>query len=161
MLRRRLSWADLLKRVFAIDVLQCPKCPGRMEVLAHLTEPATVRRVLRHLGIPTQLPPLPSGEVEPIIGSVVEEEHAYPTGEDFPIDPEYVEEPGEEWGIVWSGGTSPTAVDARWAPGDPASPEGCGSATMSRRHMALEASPSGAMRWWWLPEQAQAPPGSG
>lgn len=31
---RRYSWAELLKRVFAIDVLECPRCHGRMRVYA-------------------------------------------------------------------------------------------------------------------------------
>lgn len=38
-LARRLDWATLLMRVFAIDVLECPKCQGRMRVLALISEP--------------------------------------------------------------------------------------------------------------------------
>ena len=36
----RLPWAVLLKRVFLVDVLECPKCKGRMKILAAVTEPA-------------------------------------------------------------------------------------------------------------------------
>ena len=59
-LARRLDWAALLMRVFAIDVLKCPKCEGRMRVLALITEPDVVERILSHLGLPVSPPPLSS-----------------------------------------------------------------------------------------------------
>ena len=31
--RRRLAWADLLRRVFAIDILECSRCHGRLQVV--------------------------------------------------------------------------------------------------------------------------------
>jgi len=31
---RRHAWADLLRRVFAVEVLECPDCGGRMRILA-------------------------------------------------------------------------------------------------------------------------------
>jgi hypothetical protein len=49
-------WAELLKRCFGIDVLQCPTCKGRMKLLAMVTEPKSIRRLLRHLGEPTEPP---------------------------------------------------------------------------------------------------------
>jgi hypothetical protein len=55
-LARRLDWAALLLHVFAIDVLECPRCQGRMRVLAFITEPDAVERILRHLGLPTAPP---------------------------------------------------------------------------------------------------------
>ena len=35
-------WAELLARTFAVDVLACPKCHGRMRLLAMVEEPANV-----------------------------------------------------------------------------------------------------------------------
>ena len=52
----RLPWAVLLKRVFLVDVLECPKCKGRMKILAAVTAPASVRRVLGPLGLPSEAP---------------------------------------------------------------------------------------------------------
>ena len=49
-------WAELLKRCFGIDVLECPTCKGRMKLLAMVTEPNSIRRLLRHLGEPTEPP---------------------------------------------------------------------------------------------------------
>jgi hypothetical protein len=54
----RIDWATLLRRSFQVDVLQCPQCNGRLRVLAVLTEREPVRRILAHLGIPTQAPPV-------------------------------------------------------------------------------------------------------
>jgi hypothetical protein len=54
----RLPWAVLLKRVFLVDVLECPKCRGRMKLLAAITAPAAIRRILLHLGLPADAPHL-------------------------------------------------------------------------------------------------------
>jgi hypothetical protein len=37
--RRNYSWAELLKRVFEIDVLECPECGGRMRILCAINRP--------------------------------------------------------------------------------------------------------------------------
>jgi hypothetical protein len=47
--RRRLPWADLLRRVFAQDVLACP-CGGRRTVTAFVVDTTLARRVLTALG---------------------------------------------------------------------------------------------------------------
>jgi hypothetical protein len=52
--RRWLNWADLLKRVFAVDVLVCDTCGGRMRILAVLREGEASRTILEHLGLPTR-----------------------------------------------------------------------------------------------------------
>ena len=45
--RRR--WAELLRRIFEVDPLRCPRCGGAMRILAFLTEPAVIDRILTHL----------------------------------------------------------------------------------------------------------------
>ena len=47
----RIDWASLLKRVFAVDVLKCARCDGRLRVLAVIDEPAAIERILDHVGI--------------------------------------------------------------------------------------------------------------
>ncbi len=54
----RVDWASLLRRSFSVDVLECPKCHGRLRVLAVITEREPVRRILGHLGMPTDAPPV-------------------------------------------------------------------------------------------------------
>jgi hypothetical protein len=51
-------WAELLKRTFAIDVETCSQCSGRMKLIAFVTKPSSVARFLRHLGEPTEAPPM-------------------------------------------------------------------------------------------------------
>jgi len=67
--RRRVPWAQLLLRLLHIDALACPRCstPKQsvpMVVLAFLTDPDVVGRILRCLGLPTCAPALaPAGYV--------------------------------------------------------------------------------------------------
>ena len=49
----RIDWASLLRRVFAVDVLACPRCDGRMRVLAVVDQPDAVTKILDHLGLPS------------------------------------------------------------------------------------------------------------
>ena len=54
---RRWPWARLLRRVFAIEVLVCPRCGGPRRILGAVTEPHGVRRLLGALGLAAQPPP--------------------------------------------------------------------------------------------------------
>lgn len=59
--RRGWRWADLMRRVFAVDVLACPQCGGTLRLVATLEASDTTRRILRHLGLPTEVPaPVPA-----------------------------------------------------------------------------------------------------
>jgi hypothetical protein len=62
--KRRLDWAELLKRVFAVDVLSCP-CGGKRRVLAFLTQARVVRAILHHLHLPAASLPLASAQAPP------------------------------------------------------------------------------------------------
>lgn len=55
---RRLPWASLLKRSTGIDGLLCPGCGAQMILLALITAPPVVTRILDHLRIPSTAPPL-------------------------------------------------------------------------------------------------------
>lgn len=48
--QRALTWAQRLKRVFAIDIELCRRCGGALRVIASIEEPATIERILDHLG---------------------------------------------------------------------------------------------------------------
>ena len=60
------SWADLMRRAFGYDLLTCPRCAGKMVLLAFILDRATVRRVLGHLGLPTEVPMLAFARASPI-----------------------------------------------------------------------------------------------
>ena len=63
--RHRLAWADLLRRVFRIDVTQCPACGGRMKIVAALTEPRSIQRYLEGVGLPSRAPPIAPARPHP------------------------------------------------------------------------------------------------
>jgi hypothetical protein len=48
--QRAMSWAQRLRRVFAIDVETCRHCGGRLRVIASIEQPAVIERILAHLG---------------------------------------------------------------------------------------------------------------
>jgi hypothetical protein len=52
-----LSWATLLRRVFSLDALVCPRCAGPRRILGAVTEPHAVRRLLAALGLAAKPPP--------------------------------------------------------------------------------------------------------
>jgi hypothetical protein len=53
---RRYRWAELLRRTFDIDVLACPRCGGRLVLIALIEQPEVIARILGHLGLPSELP---------------------------------------------------------------------------------------------------------
>jgi hypothetical protein len=63
-------WAELMRRSFGFDVLACPRCGDRLELIALIDNPSVIRRILSHLGLPTEVPaarparppPLPMGD---------------------------------------------------------------------------------------------------
>jgi len=43
------TWAQRLKRVFEIDITLCPRCGGILRVIADITEPAVISKILNHI----------------------------------------------------------------------------------------------------------------
>jgi hypothetical protein len=62
-----------MRRVFAIDVLACAGCGGRLRFLATIEDPPVVTKILIHLGLPTAGPALTLARPPP-----------QPDGFDFP-----------------------------------------------------------------------------
>jgi hypothetical protein len=62
---RHFAWADLLRRTFAVDVLACPGCGGRLRLLATIAQREVIEKILAHLRLPVDLPgPAPPGAPE-------------------------------------------------------------------------------------------------
>ncbi|MBN1420123.1 MAG: transposase, partial [Planctomycetes bacterium] len=59
---RRSTWARLIARVYAADPLICPRCGGRMRIIAFVQDSAVIEKILRHLGRwdPPRGPPPPA-----------------------------------------------------------------------------------------------------
>ena len=60
-------WAQLMQRTFGFDVLQCPRCGARLRLVAVIDAGAVARRILRHLGLPTDVPPARPARAPPVI----------------------------------------------------------------------------------------------
>jgi hypothetical protein len=41
-----------MRRAFDLDILRCPRCAGRMPLIATIEDPAVIQRILAHLGLP-------------------------------------------------------------------------------------------------------------
>lgn len=52
------EWARLMRRAFDLDVLCCPRCGGRMRVMALVNSPTAAAKILRHLGLRDHAPPV-------------------------------------------------------------------------------------------------------
>jgi Putative transposase len=50
-------WAELMMRTFKVDVLCCPRCSGRLRLVALMTEPREIRRYLHAPGERAEAPP--------------------------------------------------------------------------------------------------------
>ena len=46
-----MTWAQRLKRVFAIDIEKCEKCGGVVRIIASIEEPEVIQKILKHLGL--------------------------------------------------------------------------------------------------------------
>ncbi len=49
------TWADLMQRSVGFDVLACPRCAGRLTLVALIRAPAVIERILRHLKLPSEV----------------------------------------------------------------------------------------------------------
>jgi Putative transposase/Transposase zinc-binding domain len=84
----RLPWATLLRRVFLVDALECPRCHGRMRIVAAVMEATACERILCHLGHEPRAPTLRAARAPPAGDPAVDEPPDDfvdpPAPEDFP-----------------------------------------------------------------------------
>ncbi|HMO19293.1 MAG TPA: hypothetical protein PKA63_14595 [Oligoflexia bacterium] len=45
------SWARLIKKVYEVDPLKCPKCGGRMRIKAFIQDSKEITRICENLGL--------------------------------------------------------------------------------------------------------------
>ena len=43
------GWAEMIRKVYEVDPLTCPKCQGQMRIIAFITDYAVVDRIINHL----------------------------------------------------------------------------------------------------------------
>jgi hypothetical protein len=44
-------------RVFAVDLSRCPHCGGQLRVIAVITDPGVISRILQHMGLDGRVQP--------------------------------------------------------------------------------------------------------
>jgi hypothetical protein len=54
--KHRIGWAELLARVFAIDMKHCGRCGGDLKPIAAILEASAIQKILGHLGLPDKPP---------------------------------------------------------------------------------------------------------
>ncbi len=57
------TWAALMRRVLDLDVLACPRCGGRLRVIAPVQDPLAVQAILAHRA--RSAAPAPPGPAPP------------------------------------------------------------------------------------------------
>jgi len=59
------GWVAMIRKVYEVDPMLCPKCGGVMKVVAFLTEYAVVDRIIKHLKLTfvAERPPPPSRNI--------------------------------------------------------------------------------------------------
>jgi hypothetical protein len=45
------AWARLIKQVYEVDPLVCPRCAGAMRIIAFIEQPDVIEKILTHLGL--------------------------------------------------------------------------------------------------------------
>jgi hypothetical protein len=61
----RYRWAELMRRVSSIDVLRCEHCGERRRLIALITNLIVARRILAHLGLDCEPPPIANARPPP------------------------------------------------------------------------------------------------
>jgi hypothetical protein len=69
-------WAMLLARIYETLPLVCPNCHAPMRIIAFITEAGTVRKILDHLGEPTQSPKIAPARGPPLWEAAMASERA-------------------------------------------------------------------------------------
>lgn len=67
---RARQWAALMQRTFGFDVLECPRCAGRLRLVAVIEASGVVRRILMHLGLPAEVPVPRPARAPPLLDEV-------------------------------------------------------------------------------------------
>ena len=74
--KSKANWAWLIRKVYEVDPLECPKCENTMRIIAVIDDAAIIRCILKHLRLwhpmpqqpdhPARDPPWPDGETIPL-----------------------------------------------------------------------------------------------
>jgi hypothetical protein len=66
------GWAAMIRKVYEVDPMLCPECGGRMKVIALLTDPRAVDRIIDHLKLTFAAEKPPPGRGLPDLAMVAD-----------------------------------------------------------------------------------------
>jgi hypothetical protein len=83
-------WAVLIARIYEVFPLVCPLCGGSMRILAFITDGVQIRRILEHIGVDAQAPPI-APACGPPLWDECDAQGTDGAGQEAPIDPDWGE----------------------------------------------------------------------
>jgi len=60
----KLRWAALIRKIYEVDPLLCPKCGAEMKIVAFIEDPPVIRKILGHLGFSSSGPDPPHASTQ-------------------------------------------------------------------------------------------------
>jgi hypothetical protein len=77
-MKRKMSWAALIRMVYEVEPLRCPECGGEIKIISFMEkcQPSLVEKILRHCGLWKESVPRPP----PAVSRVAEGEPSYDCG---------------------------------------------------------------------------------
>jgi len=75
----RRGWAEMIRKVYEVDPLQCPQCGGTMRLIAFITDYQAVDRIIDHLKLTftaAKPPPARIGSQELLIAAEARAEYS-------------------------------------------------------------------------------------
>jgi hypothetical protein len=87
----RKNWARLIQKIYEVNPLTCPKCKGRMKILAFIEDEEVIKKILKQLGLwDSKARPPPKASATPPDLHIDYSDSQVPPCDDYLFhDPEY------------------------------------------------------------------------
>jgi hypothetical protein len=88
---QRRKWSNLIRKIYEVDALVCPKCQGTMRVISEITDEGIIKAILKHLGLwLVKSRPIPKAHSPPVAAYLIDDYSQLPMNDDHLCrDPEY------------------------------------------------------------------------
>jgi hypothetical protein len=88
---QRRKWSNLIRKIYEVDPLVCPKCQETMRVISEITDEGIIKAILKHLGLwlVKSRPPY-KAHAPPVAACLMDDYSQLPVNDDHLCrDPEY------------------------------------------------------------------------
>ena len=86
----RKNWARLIQKIYEVDPLMCPKCQGRMKIIAFIEDEEVIEKILKHLGLwDLKVRPPPRAKTPSVTIYLDDSESQILSPDSFYIHPDY------------------------------------------------------------------------